>query len=147
MTVRRIREPAVARSATRPPAWFNRLTLAVLRSPLHRLADSDVCALAFTGRRSGRRITVPVLYAARRDTLVVLVGDAADKQWWRNFRQPDPSRSAAADGRSARPRASLPDPTPCTPLPRAPTRSATGWNPGPATACSSSPRRLPDSVP
>jgi hypothetical protein len=23
MTVRRIREPAVARSATRPPAWFN----------------------------------------------------------------------------------------------------------------------------
>ena len=90
MTVRRIREPAVARSATRPPAWFNRLTLAVLRSPLHRLADSDVCALAFTGRRSGRRITVPVLYAARRDTLVVLVGDAADKQWWRNFRQPRP---------------------------------------------------------
>ena len=88
MTVRRIREPARARSATRPPAWFNRLTIAVLRSPLHRLADPDVCALTFTGRSSGRRIAVPVLYASDGDTLIVLVGDAADKQWWRNFHQP-----------------------------------------------------------
>jgi hypothetical protein len=90
MTVRRIREPAQARSATRPPAWFNRFTIAVLRSPLHRLADRDVCALTFTGRRSGRPFTVPVLYAARGDTFVVLVGDAADKQWWRNFYRPRP---------------------------------------------------------
>jgi hypothetical protein len=88
MTVLRIRERRQIRSATRPPAWFNRLTIAVLRSPLHRLADSDVCVLSFTGRRSGRPISVPVLYAARGDTLIVLVGDAADKQWWRNFHQP-----------------------------------------------------------
>ncbi len=88
MTVRRIREPARTRSVTRPPAWFNRFTIAVLRSPLHRLADPDVCMLTFTGRRSGRRIAVPVLYAARGVTLIVLVGDAADKQWWRNFHQP-----------------------------------------------------------
>ncbi len=88
MTVRRIREPARGRSATRPPAWFNRFTIAGLRSPLHRLADPDVCALTFTGRRSGRRITVPVLYAGDGDKLIVLVGDAADKQWWRNFHQP-----------------------------------------------------------
>jgi hypothetical protein len=88
MTVRRIRERERTRSSTRPPAWFNRFTVAVLRSPLHGLADADVCALTFQGRRSGRRITLPVLYAARGDALVVLVGDAADKQWWRNFRQP-----------------------------------------------------------
>lgn len=88
MTVRRTSDPARSRSATKPPAWFDRLTLAVLRSPLHRLADPDVCALTFRGRRSQRRIAVPVLYAARGDTLIVLVGDAADKQWWRNFRQP-----------------------------------------------------------
>jgi hypothetical protein len=88
MTVLRFHDPARTRWATRPPAWFNRLTLAVLRSPLHRLADRDVCALAFRGRRSERRITVPVLYATHGDTLIVLIGDAADKQWWRNFRQP-----------------------------------------------------------
>jgi F420H(2)-dependent quinone reductase len=88
MTVRRSSDPAGGRSATRPPAWFNRLTLAVLRSPLHRLADPDVCALTFRGRRSERRITVPVLYATHGNTLIVLIGDAADKQWWRNFHQP-----------------------------------------------------------
>jgi hypothetical protein len=88
MTVRRISETATYRSATKPPLWFNRLTLAVLRSPLHRLADPDVCALSFRGRRSGRRIAVPVLYSVHDDALVVLVADATDKQWWRNFRQP-----------------------------------------------------------
>jgi hypothetical protein len=88
MTVRRTSDPAHGRSATKPPAWFNRLTLAVLRSPLHPLADPDVCALTFRGRRSGRRLAVPVLYATLGDGLIVLVGDAADKQWWRNFRPP-----------------------------------------------------------
>jgi hypothetical protein len=88
MTVRRVHDPARTRSATKPPAWFNRLTLTVLRSPLHRLADPDVCALTFRGRRSGRLIALPVRYATQGDTLIVLVGDTADKQWWRNFRQP-----------------------------------------------------------
>jgi F420H(2)-dependent quinone reductase len=47
-----------------------------------------VCALTFRGRRSERRIDVPVLYATRGDALIVLIGDAPDKQWWRNFRLP-----------------------------------------------------------
>lgn len=37
-----------------PPRWVNRLTLAVLGSPLHRLADADVCELRYRGWRSGR---------------------------------------------------------------------------------------------
>jgi hypothetical protein len=74
--------------ATRPPRWFNELTLLVLSSPVHWLADPDVCGLSFHGRRTGQRIELPVLYAASGDALVVLVGDAVDKRWWRNFIQP-----------------------------------------------------------
>ena len=34
----------------------------LLRSPLHGLVSGRIVLLAFTGRRSGRRFTVPVSY-------------------------------------------------------------------------------------
>jgi hypothetical protein len=72
----------------RPPALLNRATLAMLRSPLHRLLGRALCELDYRGRRSGRAIALPVLYASWGNRVVVLVGDAPDKQWWRNFTQP-----------------------------------------------------------
>jgi hypothetical protein len=35
---------------------------------------------------AGRRVALPVIYAADGAALIVLVGDPADKQWRRTFR-------------------------------------------------------------
>jgi hypothetical protein len=58
---------------------------AILRSPLHRMLSGSVLALTYTGRRSNRRYVLPVMYAARADELIVIVGDPESKTWWRNF--------------------------------------------------------------
>ncbi len=69
---------------------LNRAVLVVLRSPLHPLLDPGICEVRYRGRRSGRTICLPVLYALDGDRLVVLVGDAAHKRWWRGFASPAP---------------------------------------------------------
>jgi hypothetical protein len=61
-------------------------------------------AVTVTGRRSGRRYTIPVGYHDVGDAIVVLVSDAAHRQWWRNFHGGAPAtlwlhgRAVAADG-------------------------------------------------
>ncbi|HEY7175909.1 MAG TPA: hypothetical protein VH442_13415 [Micromonosporaceae bacterium] len=67
---------------------LNHALLALLRSPLHGLLDSDVCELAYRAPRSGRRVHLPVMYATVGRDAVVLVGDAPAKTWWRAFRKP-----------------------------------------------------------
>jgi hypothetical protein len=65
----------------------------MLRTPiLRRTVGGAVCELRFVGRRSGRRVRLPVMYAQQGDRIVVLVGGSADKQWWRNFSQPHPAQ-------------------------------------------------------
>jgi len=92
------------RHTHRPPALVNRAVLAVLRSPLHRVLDTEMCELRYR-TDDGRMVCLPVLYAADGDRYVVLVGDAADKRWWRHFRRPAAvevrrgGRSGAATGR------------------------------------------------
>jgi hypothetical protein len=49
-----------------------------------------LCELRFTGARSGRSVVLPVMYARRGEQLVVLVGGADQKRWWRSFAQPIP---------------------------------------------------------
>jgi hypothetical protein len=71
---------------TAPPAAVNRCLVALLRSPLHRLASGGLLALTVTGRRSGRRLTLPVEYAADGDRLIVAAVHASAKRWWRNLR-------------------------------------------------------------
>jgi hypothetical protein len=56
----------------------------VLRSPLGR-RFGGVCELRFVGRVSGRDIALPVQCAQEGTQLVVYVGHAAGKRWWRNF--------------------------------------------------------------
>jgi hypothetical protein len=58
---------------------------AVLRSPIHRVLSGSIDLIRYTGRRSGRVITVPTQYACRGDDVIVVVGRPASKVWWRNF--------------------------------------------------------------
>jgi hypothetical protein len=67
---------------------MNRLILGLLHSPLHFIASAGLMSLTYTGRRSGRRITIPVGYQRQGDTIIVLVSKAHRKSWWRNFEQP-----------------------------------------------------------
>lgn len=85
-TSRTVRHP------TRPRLRLvNAFTCWILRIPgVRRLADHQVAELRFVGRKTGRRIRLPVMYAQSGDQLVVLVGGPDGKQWWRNFRRPHP---------------------------------------------------------
>jgi deazaflavin-dependent oxidoreductase (nitroreductase family) len=61
-----------------------RIVLLLLRSPLHRLVGDRVMLLAVSGRRSGRRYSLPVRYAVDDRTLVV-VAEADRTTWWLNL--------------------------------------------------------------
>lgn len=69
---------------------LNRVVDVVLRSRVHWLLSRGLTLITVTGRRSGRRYTIPVGYLETPDAVVVLVGDAPSKTWWRNYRQPGP---------------------------------------------------------
>lgn len=64
----------------------NPLVRAILRSPWHRLLSGTVLVLTYTGRRTGRRYSIPVQYAPDQEALIVLVGQPQQKRWWRNLR-------------------------------------------------------------
>ena len=69
---------------------FNGFASVVLRSPFHWMLSSSLILLTVTGRRTGRRYTIPVGYHETDDAIVVLVGEAPTKTWWRNYREPGP---------------------------------------------------------
>ncbi|MDH3724829.1 MAG: nitroreductase family deazaflavin-dependent oxidoreductase, partial [Thermoleophilia bacterium] len=64
----------------------NPIVRATLRSRLHRLLSGALILVTYTGRRSAREFTIPVMYVQTGARLVVFVGDAEHKQWWRNLR-------------------------------------------------------------
>jgi len=69
---------------------LNPLVSAILRSPLHRLLSRGLVLVTVTGRRTGRRYTIPTGYLVDGDVVIILVADAPDKLWWRNYRAPGP---------------------------------------------------------
>ena len=80
-----IASPATARSK-RLQRLGNVFVIALLRSPLHRMLSGSLLLISYRGRRSGRRFTIPVMYAECEGTLAILVGHPARKTWWRNLR-------------------------------------------------------------
>jgi deazaflavin-dependent oxidoreductase (nitroreductase family) len=69
---------------------LNPLIAGLLRSPLHPLLSPGLLLLTVTGRRSGRRYSIPVGYQREGDNIVVMVSEARRKQWWRNYYEPGP---------------------------------------------------------
>jgi deazaflavin-dependent oxidoreductase (nitroreductase family) len=63
--------------------WYNALMSAVLRSPLHAMLG-DTMLLTVTGRKSGKRYTMPVSFYREGDVLWVTSG--RERTWWRNLR-------------------------------------------------------------
>jgi deazaflavin-dependent oxidoreductase (nitroreductase family) len=80
----------MARPRTRTMAGLNKIVLAVLHTPLRFLLDPGICQLSYAGRKTGKPVRLPVIYARDEATVAVLVGDARHKTWWRNFRSPRP---------------------------------------------------------
>src|SRR5215475_8539263 len=76
--------------AVRLSMRLNPVIAAVLRSRAHWLMSRGLTLITVTGRRSGRRYTIPVGYLETADAVVVLVNDAPTKTWWRNYLQPGP---------------------------------------------------------
>lgn len=60
----------------------NQVPTLLLRSPLHAVLSKRLMLLTFTGRRSGRRYTTPVVYVRHGGDLVL----TTDSSWWRNLR-------------------------------------------------------------
>ncbi|HEX9057703.1 MAG TPA: nitroreductase/quinone reductase family protein [Ktedonobacterales bacterium] len=54
----------------------------LLRSPLHRMLSGALLLLTFTGRKSGKRYTIPVEYSRSGDIVTVFT----DHTWWKNLR-------------------------------------------------------------
>ena len=69
---------------------LNGAIVATLRSPLHIVLDRALMLVTVTGRRSGRRYTIPVGYQMDGDRVVVLVSRARRKNWWRNYLEARP---------------------------------------------------------
>jgi F420H(2)-dependent quinone reductase len=64
---------------------INPLVASLLRSPLHRLASRRLAVITYTGRRSGRRYTIPVGYEMADRRVTITVGSPDRKVWWRNL--------------------------------------------------------------
>ena len=69
---------------------FNGLVVGILRSPFHLLLSWGLTAITVTGRRTGKRYTIPVGYQRDGETVDILVSEAPTKQWWRNYEEPRP---------------------------------------------------------
>jgi hypothetical protein len=70
---------------------MNPLIVGVLHSPAHWLLSPGLMTVSLDGRRTGVRRRFPVGYHDQGDAVVVLVSDAAGRNWWRNFREPWPA--------------------------------------------------------
>ena len=66
----------------------NTLVERILRSRFHWLLSTGLLLLTVTGRKSGRRYSIPVGYHESDGTIIVFVGEPATKKWWRNYREP-----------------------------------------------------------
>ena len=61
----------------------NSFMASTLRSPLHGLLSGSTLLITVTGRKSGKRITLPVNYSRQGATITII--SQRDRTWWRNI--------------------------------------------------------------
>ncbi|MFQ6085544.1 MAG: nitroreductase family deazaflavin-dependent oxidoreductase [Candidatus Bathyarchaeia archaeon] len=64
--------------------WYDRIIRWILGSPLHGLVSKNMMLITLTGRKSGKRYTVPVNYVREDDVFFVV--SYRHRTWWRNLR-------------------------------------------------------------
>lgn len=75
-------------ASSRVLALLNRTMEPLLTSRLiTTLVGVEPVRIRYTGRRSGRLIETPVWCKPTADGVRIQVGGAAQKSWWRNFRE------------------------------------------------------------
>ena len=90
---------------------LNAITVPILESRWSWLLQRFIATISYTGRRSGKSFSTPVLYTKRGDIITVRVASPDSKRWWRNFLDdgapitvhlPDVSRTGYATSRRDR---------------------------------------------
>jgi deazaflavin-dependent oxidoreductase (nitroreductase family) len=68
--------------------WYNRVMIALLRSPLHSMLDKNMLVLTYTGRKSGKTYSTPVNFLSFEDAQgeYLLTTSYRQRTWWRNLR-------------------------------------------------------------
>src|SRR5690348_6057183 len=80
----------------------NRLLEWLLRSRAHRLVSGRLALVTYTGRKSGRRYTIPTFYRDKGEEITIGVGWPDQKVWWRNLRGEGASVTLVVRGRTVR---------------------------------------------
>jgi hypothetical protein len=62
----------------------NPLVRFLAHTPLHKLVDEGVLLVTFTGRKSGRTISVPVNYLQKGKEIHII--SLRSRNWWRNLK-------------------------------------------------------------
>ena len=70
---------------------FNPLVMAILRSRFHGLASKALLVVSWSGRKTGRRFSIPTGYRRDAGDVIVLLSKPGEKSWWKNFRSPWPA--------------------------------------------------------
>ena len=80
------RAKTLGRLLMRAAPLFNAPVAAVARSQrFGGLVNRNITMLSYTGRRSGRQISIPVAYRRTRDEITINANLPEAKTWWRNF--------------------------------------------------------------
>lgn len=59
----------------------------LLDSPLHSMLSGRLVLITYTGKKSGKKHTLPVQYTESHNELIVVAGYHRHKKWWRNLLQ------------------------------------------------------------
>jgi hypothetical protein len=81
-----IRQADTMNTFQKSAAAFNKVFMVVMKAPvLDRVLGRSMGILTYTGRKSGKRIALPVAISRKGEHLKVRVAMPDKKNWWRNF--------------------------------------------------------------
>ena len=63
--------------------WYNPIMMWLLRSPLHGMLNGNTMVITYSGRKSGKLFSTPVIYV--RDGDVLWTVSYRRRTWWRNL--------------------------------------------------------------